>query len=686
MFCIRSAVSLLAVLAFMVGVATGENAAPPSAPVKVLTFQLTAADGTEVALLAKPAEKITVVCFLGTECPLARLYGPRLNKLAEEFAARGVRFVGVNSNSQDSPKDVAVFAKDHGISFPIAKDPGNKVADQFGARRMAEVFVVDQSLAIRYAGRIDDQHQPGVSRGQPTRHDLRMAIEELLAGKPVSVARTETTGCLIGRLKTPAENPKVTYCNQIARVLNQHCVECHRPGEIGPFSLTQFDEVTGWGDTILETIDSGRMPPWNADPGHGKFANARSMPETDKQLLRDWIAAGMPYGDEKQLPPPQTFRSGWQLSRDPDVVLKMSDRPFLVPASGTVEYQYFVVDPDFKEDRWVSAAQVIPGNRGVVHHCIVFVRPPDGSKFRGVGWLTGYVPGQRSFALPPGRARRVPAGSKLVFQMHYTPNGIEQADITQVGINLVPPSEVTHEVFTLMGIDQEFEIPPFASDFPVHGVVERFPPQAELLAIVPHMHVRGKSFQAISRRGDQTEILLEVPRYDFNWQHVYELSTPLKLADIDTLEFTARFDNSKQNPVNPDPSQTVTWGDQTWEEMAISFFEIAEPLSPEGAPEPPRKVPTPVAKSAPVDQPAGEKVPAKKVPIGKTSGEKAPVARVDDQTFVKQFFERFDKNADGVVEFTETPLVFRKYAFHRYDSNGDSKLSREEIESAAQRR
>ncbi|HET6422205.1 MAG TPA: alkyl hydroperoxide reductase, partial [Planctomycetaceae bacterium] len=247
-------------------------------------------------------------------------------------------------------------------------------------------------------------------------------------------------------------------------------------------------------------------------------------------------------------------------------------------------------------------------------------------------------------------------------QMHYTPNGLPQDDITQLGVNWIDPSEVTHEVFTLLGIDQEFEIPPNTDDFPVHGAVGWFPKQADLLAIVPHMHVRGKGFEARSRRGDDTKILLDVPRYDFNWQHVYEFAEPLKLADIDKLEFTARYDNSTQNPANPDPSQTVTWGDQTWEEMAIAFFEIAVPRNiPEEA-EPSRNKQKLVL-------PGGTEAHAEESAV----------------KFVSDFFTRFDKNNDGIVEKHETPLAFRQYGFRRYDVNNDGELSRDEIQTAAER-
>src|SRR5690606_7556489 len=185
-------------------------------------------------------------------------------------------------------------------------------------------------------------------------------------------------------------------------------------------------------------------PPWSADATSARFANARHMPEADKQILRDWVAGGMKRGDPQKLPEPIEYLSGWQLPREPDVILPMRDRPYRVPAEGTVEYQYFVVDPGFEEDKWILGAQITPGARSVVHHAIAFLRPPDGVPMRGIGWLTAYVPGQRLVPLPPGHARKVPAGSKIVFQMHYTTNGREQDDLSSVGIVFADPDEVTH--------------------------------------------------------------------------------------------------------------------------------------------------------------------------------------------------------------------------------------------------
>ncbi|REK25582.1 MAG: alkyl hydroperoxide reductase [Planctomycetota bacterium] len=622
-----------------------------------LAFRLPTSSGETVVYPVEVDEGLTVVCFLGAECPLARLYGPRLQSLADQFASQGVRFIGVNSNHQDSMEDVRAYVEQHEIRFPIAKDYDHGVADRFDARRTPEVFLIDGDGAVRYRGLIDDQYRPGISRPDSAKQYLRDAIEQSLAGEPVAVGETDAVGCVIGRVRESEATCEETYCREVSRILQAHCIECHRDGEIGPFSLTDYDEVVGWGETMIETIDDGRMPPWHASPEHGDFANARLMPKSDKQALRNWVAGGMPFGDVADLPEPREFVDEWQLAREPDAVYEMRDRPFRVPAQGVVEYQYFVVDPGFEEDVWVRGAQVIPGNRAVVHHAIVFVRPPDGSKFRGMGWVAAYVPGQRSTMLPEHYARRIPAGSLLVFQMHYTPTGTEQDDLTRVGLVFEDEEDVTHQVFTLVALDQEFEIPPHADDYAVNGRLSRIPDQGSLLAIAPHMHVRGRSFELRARYDGAETTLLEVPHYDFNWQHVYELTEPLPLDDVDDLEFTVRFDNSAHNPFNPDPSQYVTWGDQTWEEMAIAFFEIAEPRS--------------ASNEKREEEPADAAARARRQ------------EKIDD--FVEQFFRRFDADEDGVVVEDEVPLTVQRFGFRQYDDDGDGRVTDNEIRKAAER-
>jgi hypothetical protein len=319
-----------------------------------------------------------------------------------------------------------------------------------------------------------------------------------------------------------------------------------------------------------------------------------------------------------------------------------------VPASGTVDYQYFVADPHLDEETWISAAQVVPGVPSVVHHAIVFTRPENLADFRGLGFLTAYVPGQRATTFPPGHARRIPARSKFVFQMHYTPDGREREDLTRVGLVRIPREEVTHEVITLAAVEQDFEIPPNDAAYPVQARLKGFTKGSTLLAVSPHMHLRGKSFELRARRGERSELLLSGPRYDFNWQHTYDFATPIPLDDVDALEIVAVFDNSAGNPVNPSPDETVMWGEQTWEEMSLAFFEIARPL---------------VAKAEPT--PAG--------PSGKTEPEDSVAA-----ARAESFLERFDTNHDGVVVRTEASRIVRDYSFKILDADGDGQITRDE--------
>lgn len=633
-------------------------------------LQLPASDGGVVKLPLTDGARWTVICFLGAECPLARLYGARLQTLSEKFRSDQVAFIGINSNRQDSLEELRAYAQALSITFPLVKDYDQAAADRFGAKRTPEVFVLDTTGQVRYHGRIDDQYHPGIARPQASRNDLELALVDLLAGRPVQVAETEPVGCLIGRAPAVSTPTNVTYCRDVSRVLQRHCVECHRAGDIGPFSLTDYDEVVGWGETLVEVVHQGRMPPWHASDDTGPFINARHMPAEDRRLLEEWVAGGMPFGNADELPPPAPVESDWKLARDPDLVIPMRAEPFVVPADGVVEYQYFVADPGLTEDRWVIGAEVMPGNRSVVHHAIVFIRQPDGAEMRGMGWLTAYVPGQRLTMMPPGMGRRIPAGSRLVFQMHYTPNGSEQQDLTRLGLIFGDADEIEDEIFTLMAINQNFEIPPGVPDHSVSAVLSRLPSGARLLAMAPHMHVRGKACEIVAKRGDERRPILHVPSYDFNWQHVYALQEPLPLDSIDALEVISRFDNSAANPVNPDPAEYVYWGDQTWEEMAVAFFEVARP----------RRLKDRPARSATGSTPDG--ATADGSPSQGLTGD-GRSQRV--QTFVDEFFQRFDADQDGFIGEYEVPISVKRFGYRRLDSDKDGRLSRDEITQHARR-
>ena len=545
---------------------------------EVKNFTLEDYRGKAWSLADFAEKKAVVVAFVGVECPLVAHYALRLQELAAKYEASGVSFLAIDSNQQDSLAEIAAFARKHKLEIPVLKDPGNKVADAFGAERTPEVFVLDAGRRVVYHGRIDDQFTYGIQRPKVEQAYLATAVDLLLSEKRIETPHAETVGCLIGRVLTPQTDSDVTYSKQIARIFQDHCVNCHRPGEIAPFALTSYDEVVGWAGMIREVVSEQRMPPWHANPAHGKFANDRRLTDEEKSQIDRWVAAGAPEGDKKDLPPPREYTVGWQIG-EPDAVVYMADKPYSVPAKGEVRYQYFQVDPGFTEDKWIQAAECRPGNRAVVHHIIVGVVPPGGrfgeQEINGVrsDWLTATAPGARPLVLPVGLAKLIPAGSRLVFQMHYTPNGTAQEDRSCVGFKFADPKTVKRQVGTDKAATQNFRIPPGEANHKVEAT-HRFGRDMLMLAMFPHMHLRGKAFRytAIYPSGER-EILLDVPRYDFAWQNSYEFVEPKKMPRGTRLFCEAWFDNSEANLANPDPTDTVRWGDQTWEEMMIGYFD-----------------------------------------------------------------------------------------------------------------
>jgi peroxiredoxin/mono/diheme cytochrome c family protein len=558
---------------------------------KVADFSLKSQFGKEYSLKDFADKDAVVIVFLGTECPLAKLYAPRLGEMARKHADR-VAFVGIVANQQDSIQEITAYANRHQLEFPILKDMNNVVADQMGALRTPEVFVLDRNRIIAYRGRIDDQYgfveAAGFQRPAPTRNDLAEAIDEVLAGKSVSVASTEVAGCLIGRVRKPVENSSVTYSKQVSRIFAEHCVDCHRAGRIAPFVMTSYEEVVGWGETIREVVDQGRMPPWHASPKHSSFDNDLRLSEEEKKMIVAWVENGCPEGDPKDLPEPKQYAEGWAIG-EPDQIVAMADKGVDVPAEGVVDYYHFVVDPGWTEDKWIRATEAKPGSPECVHHILVFMQPPEteedrkrnqalgrrrpGGGITGGNLIAGYAPGMNPLFNTDGEtAVRIPKGSKLIFQLHYTPNGTPHNDLSFVGFKFADPEKVKLEARSASIINFFFVIPPGADNHPA-SAESVFEYDTMLTSMTPHMHTRGKAFryEAFYPDGKQ-EILLDVPAYDFNWQTSYHLREPKAIPKGTKLVCTAHWDNSEKNLSNPDPNRKVTWGDQTWEEMMIGFY------------------------------------------------------------------------------------------------------------------
>ena len=547
------------------------------APRPVAEFALRDTTGTEVRLLR---DRPNVVVFLGNDCPMARMYSLRLKEFAAQYPDHSVGFLAVNANAHDDAKSMAAFARDYPLGFPFAHDPDGRVADLLGATRSPQAFVLDSGRRIRYRGRIDDQYAPGgKNRGGPTRQDLAEALREVVAGRRVSVPSTECRGCLIERESPRNAAPSVTYSRDIAQIVRANCQACHRPGEVAPFSLLGYADAVAHAETIAEVVENRTMPPWHAAPEHGHFRNERRLSAAQKKLVADWVRLGCPEGDPAppDVPPAST---GWRLGT-PDAVYQIP-RAFAVPAEGIIEYQHFIVDPGLKAETWVRAAEVRPSNRRVVHHCSVFLVPPGSTatdEFFETGalgsmCLIAFTPGSEPLRLPEGMAKRIAPGWKLHLIVHYTSVGVPQADRTELALQFLDPSAVRKEVGTKLIQDFAFAVPPRAADYRLERswTADR---DYLLLSMLPHMHLRGKSFRyTLDLPNGRSEILLDVPAYDFNWQHRYELAEPTRVPAGSVIRCTAVYDNSADNPFNPEPDATVRAGLQNEDEMFNGYFEI----------------------------------------------------------------------------------------------------------------
>lgn len=411
-------------------------------------------------------------------------------------------------------------------------------------------------------------------------------------------------------LATAATTPQVTFYKDVLPVLQKNCQTCHRPGEATPMSLLTYDEARPWAKAIKQAVATKKMPPWFADEHIGKFSNDRTMAQADADVLINWADNGAVAGNPKDAPKPLAFVEGWRIGK-PDVVLSMSTA-FSVPASGTIDYQYIVIPTGFTEDKYVQMAEARPGDPSVVHHIIAFIREPGnpwlrnlkpgiafdareaeqkaeeeaqktGQKRRqgggfGGDFLAGYAPGTLPDIAGPGQARLVPAGSDIILQMHYTATGKIGSDISKVGVvfSKEPPKE---RILTLAATTADFAIPPGDSNYKVESRL-KLQDDATLVNLLPHMHFRGKDFvYRVTYPSGESETLLSVPHYDFNWQLTYDLAQPKLLPKGTVIDCIAHYDNSANNKFNPDPTKEVRFGEQTWEEMMFGFFDVAVPLN-----------------------------------------------------------------------------------------------------------
>ena len=527
-------------------------------------------------------QKAIVIFIQGNGCPIVRNGAPALKAIRDEFADQGVTFFMLNPQIQDSRESIAKEAEEFGYDLPILVDEAQLVAESLGVDRTSESFVIDpKTMTVVFRGPIDDRLGYETQKPAANHHYLKDALTAMLAGQAVAENAAVAPGCIINFPSREVHQTKaVSYTDDIVPILQDNCVSCHHDGGIAPWSMSSHVMVQGWSKMMREVVLTRRMPPGQIDSHVGKpIADVVGLSAAEKQQLVHWIDAGAPMESGASDPlATLTFDNPRYSLGEPDMVFKVPAQS--IPATGIIDYRYIPVELNLDKDVWVRAIEFIPGDRQVLHHVIAYLASPADKTVRGrmtgsargdsVG---GFAPGRQPDAFRDDSGRLITKGSNLLLQMHYTTSGKATVDETEVGLYLYdePP---TYIMAGGVAGQRRFLIPAHAKEHQLQGeqLIER---DAYLYSMTPHMHFRGKymNYTAVYPDG-RSEVLLSVPKYNFNWQFSYELQEPLFLPAGTRLVAKGAMDNSDRNPFNPDPTKPVYFGLQTKHEMFFGFTTL----------------------------------------------------------------------------------------------------------------
>jgi peroxiredoxin len=522
--------------------------------------------------LRRTDAKAVVLFFTATGCPVAEQSFARLKALQKKYDREGIRLWLIDSNTADDRAALQKQAQEFRLTnLPLLQDETQGVAAMLGVKRTGTVIAIEtRNWSVFYRGAIDDQMVEGAQKPQATVNYLADALDAFLANKKVEVAETNARGCIIS-----FEKAAINYATQVAPILESKCFGCHSPGNIGSFAMTNYARVKSMSDMIQETVLARRMPPWQPDRHHGKFANGTMLTIDQARTLLRWIEQGAQRGEgDDPLEKAVAHNTQWPLG-EPDAVVSLPKFEEIA-ATGVFDYRHIKAKVPFEEDVWIKGVVARPGNRRVVHHIIVRVREPGKKEDdQDDAFLIGWAPGGADMFFPEGAGKRIKKGSMLDFEMHYTASGKPETDQSSIGLYVM--NETPKMAFKTRGAYKlDLEIASNDASSPAHATYV-FKNDALLYDLSPHMHLRGAwmKFEAFYPNGKR-ETLLNVPHYDFNWQHNYRLKEPKRMPAGTWILCTGAFNNSKTNPYNPDPAVTVNWGDQSFDEMFIGFMGIAE--------------------------------------------------------------------------------------------------------------
>jgi len=518
-----------------------------------------------------PEHDYYVLYFLSNTCPLAQRYMGVMNEIEAEYAAKGVQFIGVNVSPADTIRDMAQHALEYEAYYPMVKDTDGDCAKALGITRTPEIAILDSDMVLRYRGRINDQFRLGGVRPKVSRHDLKLALDQLIAGEEVGQPLTKAEGCSLTFPSVPEPIEEITYSEHIAPILQNNCLQCHHPKGGAPFSLNTYNKVAARADMIEEVVTEERMPPWYAHEDYGTFAIDRSMNERDKLLIQQWVQAGKPEGNPDLLPPRPDFPDAMDWQIDYDVVIE-ARMPNALPATGYVPYRYILLPYEFEHDTYVEAIEIKSSNPSVMHHSNLFYASGSFEFARSQNFITGTVPGGMPTEVPDGHAIMIPEGSIIGLQIHYVTTGKPEMDTPMVALRF--SKEPVQKLIRYNILDAKpLEIPPYARAYETVETA-KLDDDVTVLGMFSHMHLRGRDMAFYANYPDGTrETLLSLPNYNFDWQLTYYVEPGQKVLPAGTVvECVAHFDNSAFNPYNPDPTIEVNYGPQTVDEMSQGFI------------------------------------------------------------------------------------------------------------------
>ncbi len=559
---------------------------------RVDDFQLVDHEGVARQLYYYDDAPAIVLMSQGNGCPIVRNAMPLLRQVREEYKDQGVEFFLLNSNLQDTRETIAAEVAEFGFDMPVLVDENQLVGESLQVTRTAEIYVIDpKTKTVVYHGPVDDRLTYQVQRATAKHNYLADALDAVIAGEKVAIANVDAPGCIVNfpERDRREQHANISYSDTIAPMLESRCVGCHTEGGIGPWAMSSYEMVKGFAPMIREVIRTDRMPPWHADPAFGHFLNDKSLTGEEIKTLVHWIEAGAPRGEGPDpLDVHRDIPADWPLG-EPDLIVDIP--AFDVPATGVVEYFRPVVENPLTEAKWLRASTVKVGERAAVHHVLsgLVKEIPESGRSNESRWgasVGGYAVGAESQVARENVGVYLEPGGGIGLQMHYTPFGKAVTDRTQIGLYFYdePPELLERQSVIL---DASIKLPPNSGR---HEEVSYMliPKDMILFGAFPHAHYRGQSSKLTLRLPDGSEeVLLSLPRYDFNWQRQYEFKKPIDVPAGSKLIAHYTYDNSERNPANPDPSLEITWGDQSFEEMLFTAFmyrwkdETGDDMKPE---------------------------------------------------------------------------------------------------------